>query len=274
VVRGFGSAIRHLVDYIPGPDMGSDETAMAWIRDEIGRAVGLPAVLGGIPLDELGATGYGLAVCAEAVAAGGRLELAGARVAVQGFGVVGQHAARQLAQRGARVVAVSDRSGAVHAPDGLDLPGLLAFKRTRPISEYPDAKPIARDDLLAVECELLVPAAQPDAVNAGNVDQVLARVVLAGANLPVTLDAEQRLARRGILSVPDVIANAGGVICAAVEYRGGTRGQAFTEIAERIGANTAELLDRVSGSGELPRDAALAMARARIDAAQAYHRRF
>lgn len=81
MVRAFASAIRNFVDYIPGPDMGTDETVMAWIHDEIGRASGLPAILGGIPLDEVGAIGYGLAVCAEALAAAGWLDLAGARVA-------------------------------------------------------------------------------------------------------------------------------------------------------------------------------------------------
>jgi glutamate dehydrogenase/leucine dehydrogenase len=94
--------------------MGTNETVMAWIYDEIGRAVGLPALLGGIPLDEIGATGFGVAVCAEALHTAGRLGLAGARTAIQGFGAVGGHAALQLAKRGARVVAVSDirvRSG-------------------------------------------------------------------------------------------------------------------------------------------------------------------
>ena len=275
VVRAFAQAIRHLVDYIPGPDMGTDETAMAWIRDEIGRSVGLPSVLGGIPLDEIGATGYGVAKCAEAVCAAKRLELAGARVAVQGFGAVGQHAAVYLAKLGARIVAVSDVTGAVHDPDGLDLDALAAFKRSGPIADYHGAKPLERDDLLTVDCDILVPAAQADAVHEGNVDAVRARVILQGANLPVTAEAEAVLAERGVLSVPDVIANAGGVICAAVEHRGGTRAEAFTEIAERITVNTAELLDRLAAEPELlPAEAAVAMARTRLDAAATYARIF
>ncbi len=275
VIRAFAHAIRNLVDYIPGPDMGTDETAMAWIRDEIGRSVGLPSALGGVPLDEIGATGYGVAKCAEALNAAHRLELTGARVAVQGFGAVGRHAAVGLARLGARIVAVSDITGAVYDPDGLDLDALAAFKRTDSIAEYLDAKPIERDDLLTVDCDILVPAAQADAVHEGNVDAVRARVLLQGANLPVTAAAEAALARRGVLSMPDVIANAGGVICAAVEHRGGTRAQAFTEIAERISANTAELLDRIAAQpGLLPSEAAVAMARTRLDAARAYQRTF
>ena len=275
VIRAFANAIRHLVDYIPGPDMGTDETAMAWIRDEIGRSVGLPSALGGIPLDQIGATGYGVAKCAEALDAAKRIELSGARVAVQGFGAVGRYAAVELARLGARIVAVSDITGAVYDPDGLDLDALVDFKQIGPIAEYSDAKPIERDELLTVDCDILVPAAQADAVHEGNVDAVRAHTVLQGANLPVTARAEAILARRGVLSVPDVIANAGGVICAAVEHRGGTKAEAFTEITQRITANTAELLDRITARPDLlPADAAVAMAHTRLDAAQAYQRKF
>lgn len=108
LVRTFARMIRELTEYIPGPDMGTSEACMAWVKDEIDRAVGLPRALGGIPLDEIGATGFGLAVAAEVATAGATLSLKGARVAIQGFGAVGQHAARFLVRRGARVVAASD----------------------------------------------------------------------------------------------------------------------------------------------------------------------
>ena len=129
-VRWFARSIRGLDQYIPGPDMGTDETCMAWVHDEIGRCVGLPSVLGGIPLDELGATGFGVAVAAEAVEAAGLIDLDGARVAIQGFGAVGRHAARFLAERGAVVVSVSDRAGSVTNPDGLDVSELVAWQST------------------------------------------------------------------------------------------------------------------------------------------------
>jgi glutamate dehydrogenase/leucine dehydrogenase len=127
-VRAFACAIGPIADYIPGPDMGTDETCMAWIKDEIGRAVGLPLELGGIPLDKIGATGFGLAVSAETAedAAGVRLE--GARVVVQGFGSVGKHTARFLAEKGAVLVAASDTAGAVVDPDGIDVAELIAIK--------------------------------------------------------------------------------------------------------------------------------------------------
>jgi glutamate dehydrogenase/leucine dehydrogenase len=275
VIRAFAQAIRGLQGYIPGPDMGTDETAMAWIKDEIGRAVGLPSVIGGIPLDEIGATGYGLAECASALDLAGRLHLDGARIAVQGFGAVGRHAALHLEARGARVICVSDSSGAVYDPDGLDVRGLAEFTRTRTVDEYDEAKPVPRDDLLTIDCDVLVPAATPDVLDESNAHLVQAAVVLQGANLPVTAAAEAILATRGILSVPDVIANAGGVICAALEHRGGLRTQAFADIAERIRANTEELLDRLSNREDLlPSQAAVMMARSRLEAASTFRRSF
>jgi glutamate dehydrogenase/leucine dehydrogenase len=194
---------------------------------------------------------------------------------VQGFGAVGRHAALQLMRRGARVVAVSDISGAVQDPDGLDIEALSAFKHDRPLGEFPGAKPMERDALIGADCDILVPAAQADVIHEGNADWVRARVVLQGANLPVTAGAEAIFAQRGVLSIPDVVANAGGVICAAVELRGGTTDQAFAAIAEKIRASTGELLGRMRGRiPTLPRQAALAMARERLTAAEAYRRRF
>jgi len=272
-IRAFANAIRDLVDYVPGPDMGTDETAMAWIHDEIGRSVGLPRVLGGIPLDELGATGFGLAVCAEALESAGALVLDGARVAVQGFGSVGRHAALHLARRGALIVAVSDSRGAVQHPRGLDVAALAEFKRRGHVADFPGGAALERDALLGVDCDVLVPAAQPDVVTIDNVHQLRARVVLQGANIAVAREAEIALQRRGVLSVPDIVANAGGVICAAVEWRGGNERQAFDTIDTKIRANTAELMAQVAHGAE-PREAAQHMAMARLQEAERYRRTY
>lgn len=274
VLRAFAVAIRDLTDYVPGPDMGTDETAMAWVRDEIGRAVGLPSALGGIPLDELGATGFGLAVCAEALADEGLVQLAGARVAVQGFGAVGRHAALRLAERGAVVVAVSDSQGATFRPDGLDVGELVAFKRSAAVGGFPGGTGIARDEVLWLDCDILVPAAQPDVVAKEDVDRVHAGVILQGANIPVTAEAEHLLHRRGVLVVPDVLANAGGVICASVELRGGSPAQAFAAIEDKIRAGATELAARLRADACEPRQAVLAMAVERLNQARSYRRRF
>jgi glutamate dehydrogenase (NAD(P)+) len=128
MIRAFAHALRHEHDYIFGPDMGTDETCMAWLHDEIGRAVGLPRAFGGIPLDELGATGWGLASAAQAAVPFCGFKLAGARVAVQGFGTVGKHAARFLLQHGATLVAVSDTHGAVLDAHGIDVEALIRLE--------------------------------------------------------------------------------------------------------------------------------------------------
>ena len=241
LVRAFAGAIAPIADYIPGPDMGTDETCMAWIADEIGRAVGLPPELGGIPLDKIGATGFGLAVCAEAAQEAAGIDLRGARVAVQGFGSVGQHAARFLAAKGALLVAASDSRGAVIDPDGIDVEALIALKdEGGQIRDTPKGRKAERDAVIDVACEIWIPAARPDVIRADNVDRLRARLVLQGANIAVTAEAEARLHARGVLAVPDFIANAGGVICAAVEYRGGTEAAAFETIAEKIRSNTAQ----------------------------------
>lgn len=275
VMRSFARAIEQLTDYIPGPDMGTTETSMAYVHDEIGRAVGLPSVLGGVPLDELGATGFGLAVCAEVLSEVKMLDLAGARVAIQGFGAVGSNAARALAERGAVVIAVSDIEGATWNADGLDVAALLAHKQAGgSVAGFAGGLSVPRDDVLGLDCEILVPAAQPDVVRAGNAGKISARVVLEGANIPVTGEAEAELAERGVLCIPDVVANAGGVICAAAEYRGAGRAEAFAEIEEKIRDTTAEMLDRARHSLLTPREAAGQMAQERLGRALALRRRF
>ena len=275
VLRAFARAIASLAEYIPGPDMGTNETCMAWIHDEIGRAVGLPEVLGGIPLDKFGATGLGLASSAEAAEEAGYLRLLGARLAVQGFGAVGRHAARFLTERGAVLIAASDSRGATVNREGLDPDALAAFTATgRSVAEYPRGSSIPRDDLLWLECDILLPAARPDVLTAETAPQVSARVVLQGANIPATAAAERILHERGILCIPDVVANAGGVICAAVEHQGGTRAQAFALIQEKVGSTTTEVLTASKEAGILPRAAADAIARERLAEARRYRRAF
>ena len=273
LIRTFARLIRELTAYIPGPDMGTNEVCMAWIKDEINRAVGLPRVVGGIPLDEIGATGFGLAVAAEVAAPEVGLALQGARLAVQGFGAVGQHAARFLAERGVTLVAAADSRGAVYNPQGLDVEALIAHKQqAASVQTFPNGQPLDGDRLVGVDCDIWIPAARPDVLTAENVGQMQAKLVLQGANIPATEAAEQWMHAHGILSIPDFIANAGGVICAAVEYHDGTQSQAFATIAEKIRANTAEMLAQMKQQQVLPREAAVQMARRRVEEAMAYHR--
>jgi glutamate dehydrogenase/leucine dehydrogenase len=246
---------------------------MGWIKDETSRAVGLPSAIGGIPLDEIGATGFGLAVSVEVASPFIGLELKGARVVVQGFGAVGKHAARFLAEKGAILVGASDTSGTLCDPDGLDIAALIALKNAgRAFRDYDRGQKLAGDAILDIPCDIWIPAARPDVVRADNVGRLKTRLVPEGANIPFTLDAEKALHATGVLVIPDFIANAGGVICAAVEYRGGTQKSAFDYIDERIRANTRLVLEETKNKNCLPRTAALALAEHRVLAALATRR--
>ncbi len=128
LVRGFACALADEQDYIFGPDMGTDEECMAWVHDEIGRSVGLPAALGGIPLDTIGATGWGVSNVVDVAISHCDFKLAGATLVIQGFGAVGRHAARFLAEKGVVLVGAADSLGAIHDPAGIDLVALSRIK--------------------------------------------------------------------------------------------------------------------------------------------------
>ena len=128
------------------------------------------------------------------------------------------------------------------------------------------------DDLIGVDCDIWIPAARPDVINSENAERITARVIAQGANIPATTDAERQLHSRGVLCLPDFIANAGGVICAAMEYQGASQTAAFDTIAEKISANTAAMLKHAKENDVLPRDAALALAKERVRAAMTTRR--
>jgi glutamate dehydrogenase (NAD(P)+) len=265
LIRAFACALEGVDAYIFGPDMGTDEQAMAWVKDEINRAVGLPREIGGIPLDEIGATGFGLAHTVEIACEHANIELSGARIAIQGFGAVGKHSARFLAERGAVLVAASDSRGTVSDAGGIDIEALIQVKAEGGgVTDLGSGATGDVDAILDADCNIWIPAARPDIVNEENESRLKAKIVAEGANIPVTVEAERRLAQRGVLVVPDFIANAGGVICAAMEYQGASQRAAFDTIAEKIRYNTEEVLSVAEQQGIIPREAATAMAETRV----------
>ncbi len=273
LIRAFASTLRNTEEYIFGPDMGTDEECMAWVHDEIGRSIGLPAEIGGIPLDEIGATGFGLSHATDVALEYCDFELKGARIAVQGFGAVGMHAARFLTQRGAVLVAAADSGGTIHNPEGLDVSALIALKSSgAALADFEDADKLGRDDIIGIPCDIWIPAARPDVIREDNVNLLQTKLIVQGANIPITQAAEQILASRGVLSIPDFIANAGGVICAAVEYQGAGEGVALCTIEEKIRRNTRSVLETSRAQKVLPRQAAVDLARARLDKAMGFRR--
>jgi glutamate dehydrogenase (NAD(P)+) len=277
LIRALACALQHEQDYIFAPDMGTDEECMAWVKDEIGRVVGLPAELGGIPLDELGATGWGLShatdVALQLCGYFCDFRLAKARIVVQGFGAVGKHTARFLAARQAILVGAADSRGAIYNPDGLDTDELFKLKEAgQSVTDYPRAQKFDRDEVIDFDCDIWIPAARPDVITEDNVQRLKAKLVVQGANIPVTYGAEKSLHEQGVVCVPDFIANAGGVICAAMEYRGATKTQVFETIEEIVRHNTRLVLEEAKTKKILPRDAALNLAIQRVKRAMATRR--
>jgi glutamate dehydrogenase (NAD(P)+)/glutamate dehydrogenase (NADP+) len=271
LMRTFARAIKPITDYIPGPNMGTDERCMAWVHDEIGRAVGLPPEIGGIPLDEIGATGFGLSIATEIASQYCQLELAGSRLVVQGFGSVGKHAARFLKEKGVVLIGAADSQGTLFNPQGIDVDALIALKQSgQSVVDYSDGEKLDCEAVVGIGCDIWIPAARPDVIREDNVNRLNTKLVVQGANIPFTEASEQICHERNILVVPDFIANAGGVICASVEYHGGTQSLAFQTIEEKIRSNTQRVLAKVAKTGLLPRRVAGDLAKERVQKAMSY----
>lgn len=273
LIRALAGALRDIHEYIVGPDMGTNEQCMAWMRDETGRAVGLPRELGGIPLDEIGITGWGVSHSAIVAAPYCGIDINGARVVVQGYGAVGRNAARFLVAEGAVLVGASDSRGAISQADGLDIDALDELKAAGgSVTDYQQGEKLARDAVLDLECDIWIPAARPDVLRAENVTRLNTKLVVQGANIPATDEAETWLHHHDILSIPDFVANAGGVISAALEYRGANEAMVFSTVEETLVRNTRLVLEQAVAKKIMPRQAALQIARRRVETAMATRR--
>jgi glutamate dehydrogenase (NAD(P)+) len=213
---------------IPAPDVGTNAQVMAWMMDEYGKLHGhTPAIVTGKPIALEGsygreaATGRGLIYVLQEAAPDLGLELEGARVVIQGYGNVGSWAARLAQEAGCRVIAASDAHGAVHCEDGLDAAALAEFVREGgrlPDYEAAGVEVIDPEDLLGIECEVLIPAALGGMVHEGNAEAIRCRVLLEGANSPTTPHADEILTGNGVHVIPDLMANAGGVVVSYFEW--------------------------------------------------------
>jgi glutamate dehydrogenase (NAD(P)+) len=273
LLRCVACALADVSEYIFGPDMGTDEQCMAWVHDEIGRSVGLPREIGGIPLDEIGATGWGILHATDIALKYCDFPLNGARLVIQGFGAVGMHAARFLSEKGAVLVATADSRGAIHDTNGLDVAKLIELKRAgRSVVDLPQTQRFDADALIDVDCDIWIPAARPDVINEGNAHRLKTRLIVEGANIPITEAAERYLHEKGVLCIPDFIANAGGVICAAMEYQQASEKAAFEAIEEKLCVNTEEVLASARRRQVLPRVAATELAVQRVKKAMSMRR--
>ena len=247
LIRSFTrNAQRHIhpLVYIPAPDMGTNERDMGHIKDTISYSLGQattqgcyvtgkPVIMGGIP-GRREATGRGVAIATAAALQTLGRDLAGATAIVQGFGNVGAVAVSALAERGARITGVSDMYGAIYQADGLDIPALLAHvKKTRRVTGFAGARDLPGAELLTAPCEILVPAATANQITGENAARIQAKVIAEGANGPTTPEADRILAQRGVMVIPDILCNAGGVFVSYLEYTQETQQEQMTETEVR-----------------------------------------
>jgi glutamate dehydrogenase (NAD(P)+) len=212
---------------IPAPDVGTDEQTMAWMMDTYsahkgytvtGVVTGKPVSVGG-SLGRGGATSRGVMYATFSALREAGVDHRGATVAVQGFGKVGAVAARLFAKAGARVIAISDYTGAIHDADGIDIEKAeLWVRRHGTLENFPSGDRITNDELLALDVDVLVPAALENVITSKNAREVKARIICEGANGPTTANADRILEDRGVVVVPDILANSGGVAVSYFEW--------------------------------------------------------
>ncbi len=223
---------------IPAPDVNTDSQVMAWFLDEyikvtgrqdFGAFTGKPVEIGGIAVREY-STGLGVATIAKMAAEKFLNGIEGKTVIVQGFGNVGTYTVKFLSEMGAKVIGVSDSKGGVIDPEGLDYNELLNVKKaTGSVMNYPKGKKVTNEELLTSECDILIPAALENVIHRGNAEKVKAKLIVEAANGPLTADADLTMKRRGIPVVPDILANAGGVVGSYVEWANNKMGEILEE---------------------------------------------
>ena len=224
---------------IPAPDVGTDGSVMAWIFDTysmnkghsvLGVVTGKPLTIGG-SLGRVEATSRGALFCIRDAVAKLDKRIAGMKVVVQGFGNVGSYLANFLHQEGALVVAISDSTTALYNPKGIDIPAAFAYKaENRTLVGLKDAETITDEELLLLDCDILAPCALEQVITAENADKVKAPIICEGANGPVTPTADAILEDKGVLILPDVLANAGGVVVSYFEWVQGLQEYFWKEV--------------------------------------------
>ncbi|MEO7426783.1 MAG: Glu/Leu/Phe/Val dehydrogenase dimerization domain-containing protein [Fibrobacteria bacterium] len=231
LTRRFVHSVKNMIGPykdIMAPDMGTNPKVMGWMMDAYGLlhgytpgiVTGKPVALDGTP-DRLDATGLGVAMITRRVLEDRKEFLSGKTVVVQGFGNVGSFAALHLHRMSAKVIAIGDVSGVVHDKGGIDVEKLMAhFEAKHTLAGFPQGEFATREqlDIMGVECDILVPAALGHVIHAGNMEKVKARYIIEGANGPLMAEADEYLGARGVIIVPDILANAGGVVGSYFEW--------------------------------------------------------
>ena len=276
LIRAFAVALKPVSpsQYVAAPDINTGEQEMAAyalangsLKSCTGKPVHMcvrPGEKCGIP-HEYGSTGYGVFHATRVAAEHISINLKEATIAIDGFGNVGSFLAKYISEFGAKVVAVSDSRGCVYNPDGLDYGKLKKVKEeARSVVNYEPGQVLRNKELFELPVDILVPASIPDVINEGNADKIEAKLIVEAANIPATHESEERLHEKGVLVVPDITANAGGVISSYAEYMGENPQRMFEMVEEKVVRNVRLVIRKADEEKITPRDATLEIAQERI----------
>ncbi|MEM3408068.1 MAG: Glu/Leu/Phe/Val dehydrogenase [Candidatus Micrarchaeia archaeon] len=277
-ITAFSKAIKSICpkEYVAGPDINTGEEEMRWFVEANGSwkaATGKPKDMCfgkngkkcGIP-HEYGSTGFGVCQATLVGLEFKRMNVKETSFAVEGFGNVGYFAAKHMIEKGAKLVAISDSKGTLYNPDGINFQELERVKKvTGSVINYKPGKILKTSDLFELDVDVLITAAVPDVINKDNVDKIRAKIIVEGSNIPTRPEYEEILHKKGILVIPDFVANAGGVISSYAEYKGKTPDEMFKIVEKKITSNVKKVLVLSRKEGIKPRDAAMKIALQRIE---------
>lgn len=299
-IQSFARAIKPYTPkmYIAGPDVNTGEREMQWFVEATGNwhsATGKPANLCILPAGrqgkfsgkagsfsheerlkqgwrgkcglphEFGSTGFGVAQATAIAAEMKGIDIKNTTVAIEGFGNVGSFAFKYLTEMGAKIVAVADKDGAIYNPDGLEEKKLLKLKdQKKSVKNYLPRKSMKHEDIFGLPVDILIPAAVTDVINESNKRDIKAKIIVEGANIPMKEEVEDWLWKKGILIVPDFVANAGGVISSYAEYRGYNPKRMFDLVERKIKKTTKAVLKKSMREKKNPREVALDLAKRRL----------
>ena len=269
IVEAFAESLKAISpsQYIAAPDINMAEKEMEWYAKKNGNkksCTGKPKKMGGLP-HELGSTGFGIYHSLLIAADYSKLNIQKATVAIEGFGNVGWFVAKYLSGQCKNIVAVSDSSGAIYNKNGLDFNKLAEVKEKQgKVTAYSRGEVLPSSTILDVKADILVTAAVPDLIKESDVDRLKFKMIVEGSNIPMTESVETLCYKKGILVVPDFLANAGGVISSYVEYIGGSEKKMFELVESKIKKNTKTVMDIAMKKKIQPREAAMEIAVSRI----------
>lgn len=273
IVTAFAEALKSVCPslYVAGPDMNIAEHEMevfCHANGSMQSCTGKPASIGGLP-HELGSTGFGCFHAMVVALKHMKKDVRNIRVAIEGFGNVGWFVAKFVTEAGGKVVAVSDSKGMIENREGFDFQKLTEAKAQKgTVTTYGEGSVYPSHDIIGVDCDVLVTAAIPDLVRDTDVSKIKAKLIVEGSNIPMSVAAEEALHHRGVLVIPDFVANAGGVISSWCEYEGKDEKFMFKTVEEKIVKNTEKVLKRSERDGRMPRQVAEQIAKERVEAAR------